>query len=169
MNNLEVRPASEADRLPLRRMLELYQHDLSDVWDQDLNMQGEYGYALEKYWTDPTRRAFVFLVGGRYAGFALVNNSVTFPGNEHWMAQFFVLKKYRRQEVGSRAAQCVFNLVPGRWEVGQMASNFPAHRFWRRVIGAYTGNDFIEHDLNDDRWEGLLQCFHTPRNTAGCG
>lgn len=43
--SLEVRPAAAADRLPLSRMLELYQHDLSDVWDQDLDVRGEYGYA----------------------------------------------------------------------------------------------------------------------------
>ena len=38
---LDVRHATLADQLPIRRMLELYQHDLSDIWDQDLDVHGE--------------------------------------------------------------------------------------------------------------------------------
>ncbi|MGF6243738.1 hypothetical protein P3T42_005503 [Paraburkholderia sp. GAS38] len=41
-----VRKASAEERLPLYRMLELYQHDLSDIWDQDLDVHGEYGYSI---------------------------------------------------------------------------------------------------------------------------
>ena len=43
---LQVSHATLADQLPIRRMLELYQHDLSHIWDQDLDEHGEYGYAL---------------------------------------------------------------------------------------------------------------------------
>ena len=68
MEGLGVRPATADDRLPLYRMLELYQHDLSDVWDQDLDSHGEYGYALDAYWADPRCQPFVFVVAGRYAG-----------------------------------------------------------------------------------------------------
>ena len=48
--DLQIRRASGADRLPIQRMLELYQHDLSGIWDQDLDAHGEYGYALDRYW-----------------------------------------------------------------------------------------------------------------------
>ena len=160
MNDLEVRAATLADRLPISRMLELYQHDLSDVWDQDLDTNGLYGYSLEKYWTNPACKAFVFLLAGKYAGFALIDDSVSLTENEHWMAQFFVVKKYRRQGVGGAAAMSVFDQVRGQWEVGQMRKNFPARAFWRRVVGDYTGGRFVEHELNDERWEGLLQCFN---------
>ena len=56
--DLEVRHATMADQLPIRRMLELYQHDLSDIWDQDLDLHGEYGYALERYWSEALHQAF---------------------------------------------------------------------------------------------------------------
>lgn len=164
VQGLIVRPAQPRDHLPLRRMLELYQHDLSDVWDQDLDADGEYGYRLERYETDPACRAFVFEVASRYAGFALVDNSVSLPGNTLWMSQFFVMKKYRRQGLGQAAAVQVFDQVRGRWEVGQMPKNLPAQAFWRRVIGGYTGGRFAEHRLSDERWDGVLQCFD---NSAG--
>lgn len=147
-------------------MLELYQHDLSDIWDQNLDDQGQYGYALDPYWLGARCRAFAFLVSGKYAGLALVDDSVCLSENDHWMAQFFVMKKYRRQGVGSLAAKRVFDLMPGRWEVGQMRKNLPAQAFWRRVIGAYTGAAFVEHDVNDDHWEGVLQCFDNTRRSA---
>lgn len=159
MNELQVRLATPDERTPLARMLELYQHDLSDVWDQDLDAHGEYGYALDAYWRRPRCHAFVFVVAGRYAGFALVDDAVRLAGSEIWMAQFFVLKKYRRRGVGHAAARAVFDQARGRWEVGQMPLNLPAQAFWRRVIAAYTGGRFTEHVLDDERWHGTLQCF----------
>ena len=49
-NEIEITGASLEDRLPVFRMLELYQHDLSDIWDQDLDVHGEYGYELDRFW-----------------------------------------------------------------------------------------------------------------------
>jgi predicted acetyltransferase len=83
-----ARRAAPHDRLPLQRMLELYQHDLSDIWDQDLDRHGEYGYPLDRYWADPRCVPYVFLVDGRYAGFGLVDGEVKLPGGDHWMDQF---------------------------------------------------------------------------------
>ena len=73
VSNFEVRAAIPADRLPNYRMLELYQHDLSDIWDQDLDCHGEYGYALDRYWDTEGCFPFVAITDGKYAGFALVD------------------------------------------------------------------------------------------------
>ena len=159
MNDLQVRVATPDERLPVARMLELYQHDLSDVWDQDLDLHGEYGYALDRYWGRPGHHAFVFRVASNFAGLALVDDAVHLPENDLWLAQFFVMKKYRRRGVGSAAACAVFDRVRGRWEVGQMPLNLPAQAFWRRVISSYTGGRFVEQVLDDERWHGPLQCF----------
>lgn len=163
MSQLSLTLAQLADRPALSRMLELYQHDLSDIWDQDLDAQGQYGYELEKYWSEPECHPFVFRVGDHYAGFALVNRDVCLAGNDGWMGQFFVLKKYRGRGNGERAAEQLFERFPGRWEVGQMSANLPAQSFWHRVIARYTEGDFVEHQLDDARWQGTLQCFDTHR------
>ena len=156
---LQVSHATLADQLPIRRMLELYQHDLSHIWDQDLDEHGEYGYALDRYWHAPVHQAFVFRCDGHYAGFALVDDDVCLRDSQLWMAQFFVLRKYRRRGVGAQAAMQVFDSIRGRWEVGQMAGNEPARDFWRAVIGRYTQGRFVEHELHDKRWNGWLHCF----------
>ena len=163
---LAVRRASPADRLPLYRMLELYQHDLSDIWDQDLDLHGEFGYGLDRYWQDGACVPHVFTVAGAYVGFALVDAAVKLPGGDRWMDQFFVMKKYRRRGVGRRAAWAVFDACPGRWQVGQMAANLPAQAFWRRTIAAYTGGAFTEQALADGWWQGVVQAFGSPAPPA---
>ena len=155
----EMRRATADDRLPLQRMLELYQHDLSHIWDQDLDEHGEYGYALDRFWADEGCHAFIATVAARYAGFALVDGAAKVATGGHWMDQFFVVKKYRRSGVGRSLARQVFAALPGYWEVGQMAENYAAQVFWRAVIGEHTGGRFQEHRLRGGEWEGVVQCF----------
>jgi predicted acetyltransferase len=147
--------------MPLQRMLELYQHDLSHIWQQDLDEHGEYGYALDRFWDDEGCHAFIATVKGRYAGFALVDAATKVAASGHWMDQFFVVKKYRRSRVGRSLARQVFAALPGYWEVGQMAENYPAQAFWRAVIGGHTADRFQEHRLRGGAWEGVVQCFQS--------
>lgn len=140
-------------------MLELYQHDLSDIWDQDLDAHGEYGYPLDKFWTNPICTPFVFLVDGKYAGCALVNRTCHLDGDDWWMSQFFVVKKYRGRGIGQQAAKFIFDAIRGRWEVGQLAANRPAILFWNKVISRYTNDAFRELDFADETFKGKLQCF----------
>jgi len=159
LSHFEVRVAEAHERLALSRMLELYQHDLSDIWDQELDADGLYGYELDRYWTDEDCRPFVALVDGRYAGFALVDRSVKVGSDGYWMDQFFVVRKYRRVGVGSALATQVLQALPGSWEVGQMPENVAAQAFWRRVIGSLTGDCYTEHQLVSGSWQGVVQCF----------
>ena len=158
---LEVRLATITDRLPLFRMLELYQHDLSDIWDQELDLQGEYGYSLERYWKESSCHPFIALVNGNYAGFALVDEATKIASSGHWMDQFFVLKKYRQAGIGKAIANHVFSVLPGYWEVGQMTDNLSAQRFWKQIIAEYTKNSYTEHSLKEGWWQGTIQCFQS--------
>lgn len=159
MPAITFRVAHWADRPVLSRLLELYQYDMSEVWPQDLNVHGEYGFAVDRYLRNPLLRAYLFHVDGKYAGFGLVDPDVSLPGNQYWMGQFFVIKRYRRLGVGSLGARHIFEEFRGKWEVGQMSLNYPAQAFWRRVIGEYTHGDYVEHEVHDERWDGFLQCF----------
>jgi len=158
-----VRKASAEDRLPLYRMLELYQHDLSDIWDQDLDVHGEYGYNLDRFWREKDCHPFVLTVDENYAGFALVDTTVKVGVDGYWMDQFFILKKYRRQGAGRVLAQQVFAALPGKWEVGQMINNPAAQAFWRSTIASYTQDNYLESTLLGNRWEGVVQRFESER------
>ena len=158
-SNIEIRRAEVKDRIPLHRMLELYQHDLSDHYPQEINDRGEYGYELDRYWNDPTCHAFVALVGGFYAGFALVDARVKIGGPGHWMDQFFILKKHRGIGVGSTLATRVFSTLHGYWEIGQMPSNLEAQAFWRRVVGEYTKGSHSEQMVSQGSSQWVVQSF----------
>jgi len=161
-----IRSALAEDRLPLHRMLELYQYELSDIWDQDLDAHGEYGYSLDRYFQSPECKAFVAVVAGKYAGFALVDRSVKVGSSGNWMDQFFVLKKYRRCGLGTALAYAVFGALPGHWEVGQMPANLSAQVFWRRTISQYTRGAFAEHVVTEGWWQGVVQSFDSETHEA---
>jgi predicted acetyltransferase len=130
MEDIEVTAAELDDKSVVRQLLELYGHDFSEFTDADVDAHGYYGYRyLDQYWTEPERRPFLFRVDRRWAGFALVR-----VGDPHDMAEFFVLRKYRRRGVGMSAARDIFARFGGNWQVRQMAANTAATNFWRRAV-----------------------------------
>ncbi|BDI30040.1 hypothetical protein CCAX7_20910 [Capsulimonas corticalis] len=144
--NIQVVPAAYTMKPVLRRLLELYEYDASEFDHRDLDAQGLYGYRyLDHYWTEEGRYAFFIRVSDALAGFALVRTLDSPPGPAVYsMAEFFVLRKYRRAGVGRAAARQLFDRFHGRWSVSQEANNLPAQQFWKRVIGEYSHGAYEE-------------------------
>ena len=155
----QCRIAQREDFPAIGRMLELYQYELLDIWDQDLDSHGEFGYDTSKHQQAQRFFAHVLLVNQHYAGFALVAPAMVTRKDGHWMEQFFVLSKYRRAGHGLALARHVFQSHPGAWEVGQMPGNAIARLFWRRVIGRVTQGDFAEVEITQGWWQGTVQRF----------
>ncbi len=159
---LDVREATAADAPTLRHLLQLYLYDLGAALGWDVDDDGVFPYAvpLEGYWTDDRRHAFLVRVDGKLAGFALVQRgSELGDAGTHEMAEFFVLRKYRRQGIGERVARGLFDRLPGPWVVRELAGNEDGQGFWRAVVGRYTGHRFEDIEVNDERWSGRVQCF----------
>lgn len=139
----------------LRRLMQLYLYDLGSIDGWRIGPDGLYGDAerIERFWTEPGRRAFLVKVDAELAGFALIRDEAELAGaGTHEISEFFVLRKFRRRGVGEQAATRLFDLVPGPWELTQLASNVDAQEFWRRVIGRYTGGDFSDTEAAHERW-----------------
>jgi predicted acetyltransferase len=130
VDDLEVLEARVDHKPVVRRLLELYLHDFSEMTGAGVDANGRFGYPyFDLYWTEAERRPFLFRVAGQWGGFAFVRSGVP-----HDMAEFFVLRKYRRTGVGVHAARQLFVLIPGEWQVRQMTANAGATAFWRRAI-----------------------------------
>jgi predicted acetyltransferase len=143
MSQVELIEAGLPDKAVLRNLLELYLHDFSEFDGGDVDAHGLYGYRyLDHYWTEPDRRPFLVLVDGRYAGFALLR-----VGDPHDVAEFFVLRKYRRCGVGTAVARDLFARFPGRWQVRQMTTNPSATTFWRHIIPVPFEEELGYHEL----------------------
>jgi predicted acetyltransferase len=157
--DVELTPIAYEHKSVLRHLMELCLHDYSEFDGADVDEHGLFGYSrIDHYWTEPGRHAFLIKLDGNTAGFALVRDSSN-TGDAHSVAEFFVLRKYRRKGVGRRAAQGVFDMFPGIWRVHQDKNNVSAQTFWRAVIGEYTAGSFREVSM--DGVEGPAQEFQS--------
>lgn len=151
--SLEV--ATFADAELLSNLLELYIHDLTEAFPHiEVGAYGRFGYSrLSQYWAEPERR-FAFLVksGGRLAGFVLVTRGSPAVDDPEALdvAEFFVLRQYRRSGVGCRAAFLLWARLPGRWIVRVSERNQGALAFWRNVTATFANGQARETVRSDD-------------------
>jgi predicted acetyltransferase len=132
----------------LRNLLGLYMHDLSDSFPIKVGADGRFIYGnLSLYWSDPeTRFPFLIHSGAELAGFALATRgSPATDDPEHLdVAEFFVLRGYRRKGVGRQAAFLLWNRLPGQWVVRVSVANRAGLPFWSAAVEEYTRGEFTE-------------------------
>jgi predicted acetyltransferase len=161
---ISLDPARKDERLVLDNLFQLYTYDWSERLPLDVGDDGRFdGYPLDAYWRDDWRHPFLIRVDGKPAGFALVSarSRLTGTAGVSDMAEFFVMRRYRRKGVGFAAASAVFDRFKGPWEVRQRPDNADATSFWRRVIARYTNGSYQEDVWNDASWTGPVQRFST--------
>ena len=146
--------ASVSDAATVSNLLQLYIHDLSEVFPTvELGNDGRFRYdRLSLYWTETDRR-FVFLIysAGNLAGFALVTRGspVSDDPDVFDLAEFFVIRRFRREGVGREAARLLWREFRGHWTVRVFEANQGALEFWADVIrGTFRGMN--ESILPDD-------------------
>ncbi|MDX2007480.1 MAG: hypothetical protein SFU83_19760 [Meiothermus sp.] len=94
---VELYKPSRMDRGLIRRMMELYLHDLSEFGGEDLDEHAVFGNGdLDYFWFEDTHAAFVLRVDGKLAGFVLVDGEVVLEDSQRSLTEFFVLRKYLR-------------------------------------------------------------------------
>lgn len=160
--NLSLTPATSEDAPRLDALFELYVYDFSEILGLDIGDEGRFRVPpLGSYFVDPERHAFLARVDGKLAGFALVSERSRLTGDRGTfdMAEFFVLRRFRRQGVGDAIAKQVFDRFVGPWEVRQRHENVGATAFWRRVIAKRVGRAWDEEAWDDPSWRGVVQRF----------
>lgn len=136
-SQLELISACSEHQSVLAHLLELYIHDFSEFVPSDVSDDGRYGYGkLPLYWSDPHRHPFLARLDGKWAGFALVQQ---IDNRVCDIAEFFVLRCYRRQGIGAQLAAQVWRRFPGPWQIRVRTANAPARQFWESAIAKFTG------------------------------
>ena len=154
---------SAMDRAWLTNVYPLYLHDLSEFEEEyyRLNDHGLWEPDHLPSWLDEQDDWPLLIVAdSQRIGFALVNQAPSpyiTPGRDYRMSEFFILRRYRRDGIGKRAAFAVFDRFPGQWELSELPRNTGAIAFWRRIIAEYTGGHYAEQRINGT----VQQCFHT--------
>src|SRR6185437_10196727 len=139
--------ALEQHKIVIRNLMQYYIYDFSEYIKNDVEDNGLFApYSnLMDYWEgDGNKFPYVIKMNDKYVGFVLVKLITSVGGNYFSIAEFFILKKYRKEGIGKTIAIKVFNLHKGHWEVYQKITNKPAQLFWSKVISEYTKEQFKE-------------------------
>lgn len=169
---VDLQPVAQCDATILANLLQLYCHELSPYFALKIGADGRYGYPrLPLYWTEPERRfPFFITAGGELAGFALVTRGS--PASEDPaaldVAEFFVLRSYRRSGVGARAASLLWDRFAGHWVVRAAVTHTASVQFWRCAVQAYArGAPTVERTLVLGGVERQVFEFDSPRRADG--
>ncbi len=151
--NIEIIPAAREQQPIFANLLQLYAHDFSEFHDVDLSEDGRFVYTrLPLYWSEPDHHPFLVRIDRKLGGFVLVKKGSELTDNKMvWdIAEFFVIRGYRRRGIGNRVAREIWTRFPGPWEIRVMQSNLVAYRFWLGAISRFTGAEvhpvLIERD-----------------------
>ncbi|GGA25338.1 GNAT family N-acetyltransferase [Paenibacillus physcomitrellae] len=143
-----LEPVTAGQSGVLQNLMQFYFYDFTAYLDIQVEESGKFQPypGLEKYYNgaDGQYEAFLFRYGEHLTGFALVDHPLSHPDGEHYMAEFFVLKRFRRQGIGRSAAWALFDRYPGRWFISQLQANTRAQSFWRSTVSAYTSGQYRE-------------------------
>lgn len=158
LTGIHVLHASAQQQPVVANLLELYAHDFSEFVDLQLQPDGRFGYpGLSRYWSEEGRFPFLVTVDGHLAGCVLVcRGSRVSADPQPWdMAEFFIVRRYRKQGVGAAVAHEIWRRFPGAWEIRVMEGNRPARAFWRASVAAFTRAPAEARliELQEKRWE----------------
>ncbi len=148
---ISVDPAPPGERALIEGLFQFYIYDFAEMFggdpEFDVGSDGRFSAHphIAGYWGDTGRIPFVIRFDGRPAGFILVNRiSHSHAVIDHAVAEFFVMRPFRRRGVGAAAAHTVFTRLPGRWELAIAAVNQGGRRFWPKVVSSAPGVSEIE-------------------------
>ena len=161
--DINLTRVEESQKSILRQLIELYEYDFSEYYKTDVNEHGYFGYRyLDHYWTEGGREPYFIRVDGVLAGLILVNEYcyLVKEAGAKSIAEFFVMRKYRRQGIGKNAAFMIFDRYPGDWEVIQHENNLPSIQFWEKVIHAYTMGHYQKEPVQTEDWKGQALVFN---------
>lgn len=159
---IEIIETTIADRPLMTNLYQYYMYDFSDlVDDMDLLEDGRYSINdLDGCWVNPWNHVFLLKVDGKIAGFALVAEPAPDDAEKLIdMAEFFILRKFRKSGIGEYFAHQMFDRFRGKWRVSEIHTNTGAVAFWRKVIGRYTNGQFEEKEWEGWGLHGVKQYF----------
>lgn len=145
----------------LENLMSLYLHDLSAFSTElKINEKGKFVYeGLEYYLSEKELRPFFIYYKDELSGFALLNGGKFVSlAVDYSIHEFFILKAFRKNGLGKKAAKIIFNEYPGKYKIEQLAGNHAATRFWRAV---YNENNIAYNEMTEksDGEEYIIQIF----------
>lgn len=157
---IEIKQAGLEQKPILEKLLSIYLPELYKVDDKVNEACTDYKY-LDLYWIEPERIPYLIYADDKLAGFVLINDYVVLNEDKgaKAIAEFFILSKFRKKELGMKVAFKIFDKFPGKWEIVARKENLVAEKFWDKVIRQYTKGKFSKIILDNDIHKGSVYSF----------
>ena len=166
--DIQITRASTEQEQVIAQLYELYTYEMTDLADFDINDNGYYGYPdLPSYWKDPNKYPYLVLVNKKLAGFVLIQKGSPIDDDPNiWdIAEFFIMRKFRKQGIGGLVAQDLFGKFKGRWQIRVWNNNEVAYAFWNNIITRFATKSVVPTKQVYQGHDGLLVYkFHSPSN-----
>lgn len=127
-----------------------YEDEFSPTSGKKKNQDGK--YSIDVDWRTPNI-GYYWKEGSKIVGFSIIESIDGYSE----IVDFYVVPAYRKKMVGKNMAFAVFNKHPGPWRVRQIPGSGAATKFWKRVIGEYTKENYSESQIENPPW-GLSVC-----------
>ncbi|WP_332701287.1 GNAT family N-acetyltransferase [Devosia sp.] len=157
MTQSEIRlVAATLEQKPVvANLVQLYLYDMTESMPFPVGADGrfEYGF-LDRFWCFP----YLIYAGDEIAGFALVIDECPLTGRQpcFFMAEFFILKPYRRRGAGQAAVAAALRAHPGDWHIAVPLANAAAMAFWSAALSRHEPR---RSAINFDGDDWLLNAF----------
>lgn len=133
MSATTIIPARDDFRPLIANLIQLYLYDMTESMPFPVGPDGRFEYDFfDRFWRFP----YLIQSGDEIAGFAFVIDQCPLTARKPcwFMAEFFVLKAYRRRGVGQAAVAAILGHHPGDWHVAVPLANEPAQAFWESAL-----------------------------------
>ena len=154
------------NELVFRNLWQFFGYDFSEMNNMDLNEEGIFVLPPDyhEFIEDDQYCSYIIKVDGNHAGLAVIK----FIEEEsvNYFRHFFIIRKFRNKGIGKSVVHKIVDLYPGKWRVSQFDYNKPAIHFWRKSVGAYTCDNYIEVRRSDGK--GPQQEFKCRLSTQNC-
>lgn len=165
-DRVRLERGQSSQRETLANLVQLYIHDFSEFLSTQRKLEVEENgrfadlLHLDDYWNEADRAVWFIRAGGALAGFALLNKrSHCDRPVDFNMGEFFVMRTFRRDGIGARAAIDLIEMHPGQWEIAVSLRNPPALAFWPRVVAASKAMDVEMLEGDGKAWTGPITRF----------
>lgn len=117
-----------------------YEDEFSPASEKKKNQNGK--YSIDVDWPTPNV-GYYWKEGSKIVAFSIVESI------DGYSEIVDVVPAYRKNMVGKNMAFAVFNKHPGPWRVRQIPGSEVTTKFWRRVIGEYTNENYSESQIEN--------------------
>ena len=143
---MEIREIDKTSNHVFMNLAIAYEAEFSKITNKKPNSDGTFNLDVE---LGGDVKGFILFVESLPAGFAIISYQ---NDNNYEVCEFFIIPYYRRQNIGKKFINSIFDMYPGAWQVKQIEGADYAVSFWRSVISDYTKNSYSEVQCSDDYW-----------------